>query len=98
VRDEAHRFAVTFHRSLRDKRTLQTELDLIHGVGKKRAQILLETFGSKQGVRFATREQLAEIVGNNVAAKIIEYFLQTDDIAPDAATQGAPAGQLPIGD
>ena len=74
VRDEAHRFAVTFHRSLRSKRTLQTELDLIKGVGKKRAQELLEAFGSVQGVKFATSEQLAEIVGEKVAEKIKTYF------------------------
>ncbi|MBI4535742.1 MAG: excinuclease ABC subunit C, partial [Ignavibacteriae bacterium] len=42
IRDEAHRFAITFHRSLRSKRTLQTELDLIEGIGKKRAKELLE--------------------------------------------------------
>ncbi len=74
VRDEAHRFAITFHRQLRAKRTLQTELDLIKGIGKKRAEELLETFGSVQGVKFATQEQLAEIVGEKVAGKIKEYF------------------------
>ncbi|MGB5872891.1 MAG: excinuclease ABC subunit UvrC [Bacteroidota bacterium] len=74
VRDEAHRFAVTYHRSLRTKRTLQTELDLIEGVGKKRAQELLEAFGSVQGVKFATPEQLTEIVGEKVAEKIRRYF------------------------
>jgi excinuclease ABC subunit C len=74
IRDEAHRFAITFHRSLRAKRTLQTELDLIEGIGKKRAQELLEAFGSVQGVKFATREQLAEVAGEKVAAKIKEYF------------------------
>ena len=74
VRDEAHRFAITFHRTLRTKRTLQTELDLIGGVGKKRAQELLEAFGSVQGVKFATAEQLAEVVGEKTAAKIREYF------------------------
>jgi excinuclease ABC subunit C len=79
VRDEAHRFAITFHRSLRDKRTLQTELDQIKGVGKKRAQELLEAFGSKQGVKFATAEQLAEIVGEKVAAAIVDYFLRVDE-------------------
>jgi len=78
VRDEAHRFAITFHRQLRSKRTLQTELDLIKGIGKKRAQELLETFGSVQGVKFATQEQLTEIVGEKVAGKIREYF----DILP----------------
>ncbi len=74
IRDEAHRFAITFHRSLRDKRTLQTELDLIEGVGKKRAKELLEAFGSVQGVRFASREQLVEVVGNKTADRILEYF------------------------
>lgn len=74
VRDEAHRFAITFHRTLRAKRTLRTELDLIEGIGKKRAQELLEAFGSVQGVKFATEEQLAEIVGEKVTARIREYF------------------------
>jgi excinuclease ABC subunit C len=74
IRDEAHRFAITFHRSLRAKRTLQTELDLIGGIGKKRARDLLSFFGSVQGIKFATEEQLAEIVGENVAENIKEYF------------------------
>lgn len=78
IRDEAHRFAVTYHRSLRTKRTLQTELDLIAGVGKKRAKELLAVFGSVQGVKFATSEQLEEIVGQKVAAKIKEYFSEED--------------------
>ncbi len=97
VRDEAHRFAVTFHRSLRDKRTLQTELDQIHGVGKKRAQMLLEAFGSKQGVRFATPEQLTEIVGEKVAAAIVEYFLQADDAAEGPAKDLITPDALPPG-
>lgn len=79
VRDEAHRFAVTFHRELRSKRTLQTELDLIEGVGKKRAKELLETFGSVQGVKFATEEQLSEVVGSRVAEKIKVYFSEEEN-------------------
>jgi len=78
VRDEAHRFAITFHRSLRAKRTLQTEIDLIEGVGKKRAKELLEAFGSVQGVKFATADQLVEIVGPKVTSKIREYFATSD--------------------
>jgi excinuclease ABC subunit C len=74
IRDEAHRFAITYHRTVRSKRILQTELDLIKGVGKKRAGELLEVFGSVQGVKFATEEQLAEIVGETVAKRILEYF------------------------
>jgi excinuclease ABC subunit C len=74
IRDEAHRFAVTYHRTLRSRRILQTELDLVKGIGKKRAKELLEAFGSVQGVKFATEEQLAEIVGQSVARTIKEYF------------------------
>ncbi|MEW6061808.1 MAG: helix-hairpin-helix domain-containing protein, partial [Bacteroidota bacterium] len=81
IRDEAHRFAITFHRSLRDKRTLQTELDLIKGVGKKRARELLEVFGSVQGVKFATVEQLTEVVGEKTAQKIQEYFEMEENSA-----------------
>jgi len=81
IRDEAHRFAITYHRTVRSKRTLQTELDLIKGIGKKRAKELLEAFGSVQGVKFATEEQLAEIVGQKVAEKIKSYF---DESSPAA--------------
>jgi excinuclease ABC subunit C len=74
LRDEAHRFAVTFHRSVRTKRIIQTELDMIQGVGKKRAKELLETFGSLQGVRAASEEQLTNIIGKSVARNILKYF------------------------
>jgi excinuclease ABC subunit C len=85
IRDEAHRFAITFHRSLRAKRTLQTELDLIEGIGKKRAKELLEAFGSVQGVKFATQEQLAEVVGEKVALKIGEYFSPSEQETSESA-------------
>jgi len=78
IRDEAHRFAITYHRTLRSKRILTTELDLIKGVGKKRATELLESFGSVQGVKFATEEQIAEIVGPKLASEIKEYFTDAD--------------------
>jgi excinuclease ABC subunit C len=92
VRDEAHRFAVTFHRSLRSKRTLQTELDLIDGIGKKRAKELLEAFGSVQGVKFATTGQLAEIVGEKVALKIREHF-DLGDEGPEGVS-GSPSASM----
>jgi excinuclease ABC subunit C len=79
IRDEAHRFAITYHRSLREKRTLQTELDLIAGIGKKRAKELLEAFGSVQGVKFASPEQLAEVVGQKTSERIREYFTMDQD-------------------
>lgn len=78
IRDEAHRFAITYHRTLRSKRILKTELDLIKGVGKKRATELLESFGSVQGVKFATEEQIADIVGPKLASEIKEYFTEAD--------------------
>ncbi len=90
LRDEAHRFAITFHRSLRDKRTLQTELDLIEGIGKKRAKELLEAFGSVQGVKFATQEQLTEVVGEKTAQKILEYF------EPEEPASAGPSAAAPI--
>jgi len=74
VRDEAHRFAIAYHRVVRTKRVLATELDLIKGIGRKRATELLEAFGSVQGVKFATEEQIAEIVGPKLAAEIKEFF------------------------
>jgi excinuclease ABC subunit C len=76
IRDEAHRFAITYHRAVRTKRILATELDLVKGVGKKRATELLEAFGSVQGVKFATEEQIAEIVGPKLAAEIKEFFAE----------------------
>ncbi len=78
VRDEAHRFAITYHRTLRTKRVLNTELDLIKGIGKARAKELLEAFGSVQGVKFATEEQIGEIVGARLAADIKEHFSEPE--------------------
>jgi excinuclease ABC subunit C len=74
IRDEAHRFAITYHRTVRSKRILTSELDLIKGIGKTRAKELLEAFGSVQGVKFATEEQIGEIVGMKLASEIKEYF------------------------
>jgi excinuclease UvrABC nuclease subunit len=59
---------------VRTKRIIQTELDMIQGVGKKRAKKLLETFGSIQGVQVATEEQLLTIVGKKVTKNILKYF------------------------
>jgi excinuclease ABC subunit C len=81
VRDEAHRFAITFHRSLRDKRTLQTELTNIAGVGKKIAEKLLERFGSVEGVKHATEAELTDAAGLKVMKKIVEYFKEKEALA-----------------
>jgi excinuclease ABC subunit C len=74
IRDEAHRFAVTFHRKARSMRDLRSELDQIPGVGPRRRRALLGAFGSLAGVRRATREELAAVVGTKTAGAVIDYF------------------------
>ena len=74
IRDEAHRFAVTFHRKARSMRDLRSELDRVAGIGPRRRRALLTRFGSLAGVRRATREELATVVGAKAAAVIIDYF------------------------
>jgi excinuclease ABC subunit C len=74
IRDEAHRFAVTFHRSKRAKNTLRSELDSVTGIGPRRRKQLLTTFGSLAGVRRASREELERVVGPKVAQAVIDHF------------------------
>jgi excinuclease ABC subunit C len=66
IRDEAHRFAITFHRDLRGKKSMQSALDTIRGIGEKRKQKLLEHFGSVGKIREATLEELAKVPGFNL--------------------------------
>jgi excinuclease ABC subunit C len=77
IRDEAHRFAVTFHRKARTMRDLRSELDVIPGIGARRRRALLTRFGSVAGVRRATREDLASVVGSKAAAAVIDYFARS---------------------
>jgi excinuclease ABC subunit C len=77
IRDEAHRFAVTFHRKARSMRDLRSELDAVPGIGPRRRRALLTAFGSLAGVRRATREELASVVGAKAAATVIDYFSKT---------------------
>jgi excinuclease ABC subunit C len=74
IRDEAHRFAVTFHRKARSMRDLRSELDEVPGVGARRRNALLRTFGSLAGVRRATREELAAAVGAKTADAVLAFF------------------------
>jgi excinuclease ABC subunit C len=74
VRDEAHRFAVTFHRSRRNARQLTSELDAIPGVGRKTAQKLLKEFGSSELVRAASEDGLAAVVGRAAARKVRAHY------------------------
>ncbi len=74
IRDEAHRFAVTFHRQSRATRDLQSELDRIAGVGPRRRKALLTAFGSVAGVRRANREELTAVVGVKCADAVLAHF------------------------
>ena len=74
LRDEAHRFAVTYHRSTRVKRDFRSELDAIPGVGARRRRALLTRFGSVANVRRATREELVPVVGSRVADAVLGHF------------------------
>ena len=74
IRDEAHRFAVTFHRLSRTKRDLRSELDAIAGIGPRRRKALLTVFGSVAGVRRATREELMKVVGAKFADAVLAHF------------------------
>jgi len=74
ARDEAHRFAITFHRTKRSQHFTSTELTNIPGIGAKTAQKLLTHFGSLKRVKEARASELAEVAGLNVAKRVKEYF------------------------
>ena len=97
IRDEAHRFAVSFHQKLREKRTIRSQLADIPGVGPKRQIALLKSLGSVRRVRTATVEELAAVPGMTLrAAQAVVAFYKSGaapDLSPEpAASPSAPAG------
>jgi excinuclease ABC subunit C len=74
IRDESHRFAVTYHRKRRELRDRHSELDEIPGVGPKRKEVLLRNFGSLERVSKASLAELKPFVGERAAALIVEHF------------------------
>jgi excinuclease ABC subunit C len=81
IRDEAHRFAVTFHRTRRNAQRLTSELHKIPGVGERTVQKLLKSFGSLEMVRQAPEEALAKVIGPAAARRVRQSF------APEAVEQ-----------
>lgn len=81
IRDEAHRFAITYHRKLRSKRNMVSVLDNIPGIGESRRQALWKAFGSIQAIKDADIEQLAQVEGMNkkVAESIHRYFRMSEE-------------------
>jgi excinuclease ABC subunit C len=76
LRDEAHRFAITYHRKLKSKRAIRTELTSIAGIGEKTAFRLLEHFGSIEVVAKASVDELKSVAGKNAAETVYTYFRQ----------------------
>ena len=74
LRNEAHRFGITFHRNKRSKSAIQSELEQIPGVGEQTITILLQKFKSAKRMKNATFEELKSEIGNSRAKKIVEYF------------------------
>ncbi|MDJ0645761.1 MAG: helix-hairpin-helix domain-containing protein, partial [Flavobacteriaceae bacterium] len=74
LRNEAHRFAITFHRNKRSKSAIQTELELIPGIGKQTILTVLKHFKSAKRVKKATFDELAKVVGNDRAHKIFNFY------------------------
>jgi excinuclease ABC subunit C len=76
IRDEAHRFAITYHRNLRSKSSLTSALDLVPGVGPKRKKALIRKFGSVKGIREASMDELAAVPGMTatLATQIKEHL------------------------
>jgi excinuclease ABC subunit C len=94
IRDEAHRFANTFHRDRRSKGSLRSELDDIPGIGATRRQRLLKHFGSVRAIRTATLDVLAKAPGMNrkAAQQVLDYFTAvTAEVAPGAVIDDEPA-------
>lgn len=74
ARDEAHRFAITFHRQKRAKRTFVTELTDIEGVGEKKAKLMLKEFGSVKKIKESDEDQLKNVIGEKLAQKVYNHF------------------------
>ena len=76
VRDEAHRFAITFHRQRRSKQNIQSAMDLVPGIGPKRKRMLMRKFGSLKGVREAPLEDIAAVPGMTMkAARVLKSHI-----------------------
>ena len=74
IQEETHRFAVEYHRSLRSKGSHKSKLDAIDGVGEKRRNDLLKSFGSIKAIAAASVSELSKVVPKNVAQKVFEHF------------------------
>ncbi|XZF13936.1 excinuclease ABC subunit UvrC [Chitinophagaceae bacterium MMS25-I14] len=84
IRDEVHRFGITFHRQIRSKGTIKNELEAIPGIGEKTATELLQMFRSVNKIKALTQREIAKAIGTSKARLIWEYFHKDDTDAPVA--------------
>jgi excinuclease ABC subunit C len=98
VRDEAHRFAVSYHRKVKEKADLQSRLDRIPGIGPARRKALLTFFGDVQRIRAASVEDLRQVegIGTENARRIRMFLDGGDPPAPDAGGTDGSAGSRKI--
>ncbi len=85
IRDESHRFAVTYHRKRREMRDRDSELDSIPGIGPRTRQRLLQHFGSVRGIKQATPDALTAVVSTATANRIRSYFAGEPSATPEPA-------------
>lgn len=74
MQDEVHRFTINYHRQIRSKGSIQSVLENIEGLGEKRRKALIKKFGSLKAIKAASIEELSEIIPENIAKKLKEYF------------------------
>jgi excinuclease ABC subunit C len=87
IRDEAHRFGITHHRSKRSRETIKTELSSIKGISDVTAQKLLVHFKSVKGIREATLEELEQVIGKSKAGLVWNYFKAAVDKGGESVSQ-----------
>jgi excinuclease ABC subunit C len=87
MRDEAHRFAVSYHRKRRELRDFDSELMDIPGIGEVRKKVLLRAFGSLERVKRAAFDELAPYVGPKAAAQILEFFAKNKSQESEVSSQ-----------
>ena len=76
LRDEAHRFAITFHRQLRSKNTLKSKIDDVPGIGPQKRKLLINHFGSMKNIQNSSVEEISSLPGINksLAKSLLEYL------------------------
>ena len=78
IQEEVHRYAISYHRTIKSKGMLSSILDLAPGIGDARKKALLKQFGSLKKIKEATTEELSEVLPNDVAINLYEYLKKLD--------------------